>query len=69
MTKKELLKKLIEISGSKTQREFAKITNTPFQKINSWIVGRENFTDLKIKYIADKLGYIVNVKYEILKKK
>ena len=67
MTKLQLIRNLIELSGCGTQKAFAEKHGVIYQTVGKWLSGQRNICNEKLQEIATKEGYKLNINYQLEK--
>ena len=67
MTKQQTLRSLIELSGCVTQKAFAEKHGVIYQTVGKWLSGQRNICNEKLREIANKEGYKLNINYQLEK--
>jgi len=67
MTKENTLQQLINTSGCKTQKEFAKKHGKGENQISEWLLRTRNISNDTLKEIANKEGYLLTIEFKLEK--
>ena len=67
MTKPQLIRNLIELSGCVTQKKFAEKHGFKHERISEWKRGTKNIHDKTLSDIATKEGYKLSIEFKLEK--
>jgi len=67
MTKENTLQQLINVSGCKTQKEFAKKHGKGEVQVSEWLLGKKKISDSTLSEIAKAEGYVLSINYQLEK--
>lgn len=67
MTKPQTIRNLIELSGCKTQKEFALKHGKQPNQVSEWLTNKRHISDAILQEIANKEGYKLNINYQLEK--
>jgi len=67
MTKPQTIRNLIELSGCKTQKEFALKHNKQPNQVSEWLTNKRHISDVILQEIANKEGFKLNINYQLEK--
>lgn len=67
MTKQQTIRNLIELSGCKTQKEFALKHGKQQNQVSEWLTNKRHISEAILQEIASKEGFKLNINYQLEK--
>jgi len=67
MTKPQTIRNLIELSGCKTQKEFALKHGKQPNQVSEWLTNKRHISYAILQEIANKEGYLLTIEFKLEK--